>query len=222
VRRLLNAVLTAILSVVLVGAPAMAAPGSAPLVPLGVVLQADKAQVGVDVTYSGATIYDGDLLETPQGSTLRVRLGTGQLFLRQNTAAQVHNLPNGFSADLNAGSVVVSSAEGQTFQLLADGAIIRPSNSQPTSAQISKISANELVLTGNRGTLLVTLGDEVKTVEAGSSYRMKIETDDSGPSPQGQPRRAGRNRFLWILIPTVAVATGIIAWRVMMSPSASN
>ncbi len=221
-RTLFNAVLIAILSVALIEVPAMAAPASTPVVPLGIVLQASNAQAGVDATYSGATIYDGDRLETPKGSTLRARFGAGQLYLRQNTATQVHNLTNGFAADLNVGSVVISSAEGQTFQLLADGAIIRPANSQATSAQISKISANELVLTGDRGTLLVTLGDEVKTVEAGNSYRMKIVDDDSGPAQQGQPRRAGRNRFLWILIPAVAVATSIVVWRVTLSPSATN
>ena len=219
-RTLLTAVLIACLGVVMIEAPVMAAPASSPSAPLGVVLAAENAHVGAGVTTSGATIYDGDHLATPANSTLRVKLGSGQMVLRQNTTTDVHSFPNGFSANLEAGTVVVSSAEGQTFQLIADGATIRPANAQPTSGQISMISPTELILTSNRGTLQVTMGDEVKTVEAGSSYRMEIEPEDPGPSPNPQaPHATARNRFLWIAIPVVAAVTGVVIWRALVSPT---
>jgi hypothetical protein len=222
VRTLFTAVLIATLSVVLIEAPVMAAPASSPSAPLGVVLSSENANVGAGVTTSGETIYDGDRLQTPAHSTLRVRLGSGQIVLRQNTIADVHAFPNGFSANLDNGTVIVSSAEGQTFQLIADGATIRPASAQATSGQISMLSPTELILTGTRGTLQVTMGDEVKTVEAGSSYRMEVESEDPGPGPQSQqaPRPTARNRFLWILIPAVAAVTGIVVWRALVSPSA--
>jgi hypothetical protein len=198
-----------------------AAPASSPSTPLGVVLAAENAHVGAGVTTSGETIYDGDRLETPANSTLRVRLGSGQLLLRQNSVADVHSFPNGFAADLDAGTVVVSSAEGQTFQLIADGATIRPSNDQPAAAQIEKVSATELLLTGTRGTLTVSMGDETKTLEAGNSYRLEVQPEDPGPGPypQGNPHPTARSHFLWIFIPAVAVATGVIIWRATVSPS---
>jgi hypothetical protein len=147
------------------------------------------------------------------------------MVLRQNTFADVHAFPNGFSANLYNGTVAVSSPQGQTFQLIADGATIRPANAEATSGQISIISATQMILTSTRGTLEVSMGDEVKTVEAGSSYRMEIETDteDSGPGPAGQrqqPRHTARNRFIFFLIPTVAAVTGIIIWRALVSPTA--
>ncbi len=220
-RTLFAAVLIATLSLVLIEAPVMAAPASSPSAPLGVVVAAENATVGAGVTTSGATIYDGDHLQTPANSTLRIRLGSGQMVLRQNTVADVHSFPNGFSANLDAGTVVVSSVEGQTFQVLADGATIRPANAQPTSGQINMVSATELILTSNRGTLEVTMGDEVKTVEAGSSYRMEVESEDPGPNPQS-PHPTARNRFLWIAIPAVAVVTGIVIWRALISPTAPS
>jgi hypothetical protein len=222
VRKLFSTVLMATLSLALIVAPVLAAPSSSPSAPLGVVVAAENANVGAGVTTSGATIYDGDRLQTPANSSLRVRFGTGQLVLRQNTAADVHAFPNGFSANLNSGTVVISSAEGQTFQLIADGATIRPVDSQATSGQISMISPTELVLTGTRGTMQVTMGDEVKTVEAGSSYRLEVETEDPGPSPnpQGAPHPTARNRFLWIAIPAIAAVTGIVIWRALVSPTA--
>jgi len=221
VRKLFTAVLIATLSLVLIEAPVMAAPASSPSAPLGVVLSAENANVGAGVTTNGATIYDGDRLQTPANSTLRVRLGSGQMVLRQNTTADVHAFPNGFSANLDYGTVVVSSTEGQTFQLIADGATIRPANAQPTSGQISMISATQLILTSTRGTLEVAMGDEVKTVEAGSSYRLEVESADPGPAaePQG-PHATARNHFLWIAIPVVAAVTGIVIWRALESPDA--
>jgi hypothetical protein len=218
-RKLFTAVFVAMLSVVLIHAPVMAAPPSSPSAPLGVVLASENAHVGAGVTTSGATIYDGDHLQTPENSTLRVKLGSGQIVLRQNTIADVHSFPNGFSANLNAGSVIISSAEGQTFQLIADGATIRPANTQATTGQISMINSNEMILTPTRGTLEVTMGDEVKTLEAGNSYRMEVESEDPPAMPQQTTRPTARNHFLWIAIPAVAAVTGIVIWRALVSPT---
>jgi hypothetical protein len=219
VRKLSTAVLIAMLSTVLIGAPVMAAPAGTPAIPLGVILSAENANVAAGVTNSGATVYDGDRLTTPTNASLRARLGSGQIILRQSTSADVHALPNGFLANLNSGTVVVSSPEGQTFQLIADGATIRPATAQPTSGQVSMISPTELVLTATRGTLEISMGDEVKTLEAGSSYRLEVEADDTPANPQA-PRPTARNRFLWIAIPAVAAVTGIVIWRALVSPTA--
>ena len=218
-RKQFSAVLITMLSGVLISAPVMAAPASSPSAPLGVVLASENANVGAGVTTSGATIYDGDHLRTPENSTLRVKLGSGQLVLRQNTIADVHSFPNGFSANLNAGSVIVSSAEGQTFQLLADGAVIRPANAQATTGQISMINSNEMILTATRGTLEVVMGDEVKTLEAGNSYRMEVESEDPPAMPQQSTRPTARNHFLWIAVPAVAAVTGVVIWRALVSPT---
>jgi hypothetical protein len=221
VRNVMNTVLIALVSAALVAAPVLAAPSpaSTPSAPLGIVVQADNSHVGTDRTYSGETIYDGDRLETPQGSTMRLQFGAEQMIMRQGSSAQLHAIPNGFSANLAGGSVVVSSAAGQTFELYADGATVRPATADPVSGQITVISPKELVLTSTHGVLKVTMGDEVKTVETGSSYRMELESDDSGASPQQSPSPTARNRIIWIIIPAVAAVTGIVIWRALVSPS---
>jgi hypothetical protein len=221
VRILCTAISIAILSFVLIGTPVMAAPASSPSAPLGVVVAAENGSVGAGVTTSGATIYDGDRLQTPPHSTLRVRLGTGQMVLRQNSIADVHAFPNGFSANLDNGTVIVSSVTGQTFQVIADGATIRPLNAQAASGQISMISPTELILTSTRGTLEVSMGEEVKTLEAGSSYRLEVEAEAPDPDPNPQsPRATARNRFLWIAIPVIGAVAGVVIWRALVSPAA--
>jgi hypothetical protein len=218
VRILLKPGLVTVLGLVLAGVSAMAATPNPASAPLGVIVQADRAASGVDTTYSGSTVYDGDRLETTDKGTLRARLGGPELFLRASTTAQVHGLANGFSADLSRGTVVASSAEGQTFQLVANGATIRPANSQPTVAQVTFVSSKELMLTSTRGALLVSMGDEVKTVETGKSYRMEIDTDPGPQRAGGGPYHPARNRFLLFLILGVSAGTGIGVWRALISP----
>ncbi len=223
-RTLFNTVLIALVSATLIGAPVMAAPApaSSPAAPLGIIVQANSAKLGLDVNYSGATVYDGDRLQTPEGSTLRVQVGAEQLVLRQSSAAQVHAIPNGFSANLASGSVVISSAVGQTFELYADGATITPATAEPVSGQVTMLTPKELVLTSNRGVLKITMGDEVKTLEPGSSYRLEVESADADPGPNPQsPSPTARNRFLWIAIPAIAAVTAIVVWRALVSPSSN-
>jgi hypothetical protein len=211
--------LVALLSFALVGMPALVSAANPASAPLGVVLQAGNAQVGADITLGGATIYDGDRLQTGDG-TLRARLGGPQMYMRTNTVAQVHGLPNGFSADLGAGAVVVSSTGGQTFQLLADGVTIRPAGAQETIAQVTRVSANELLLTSTRGALEVSTDDGVRTLEAGSSYRMEVDPEDSDPGPQGAPIHPGhRHRWLfYAALTAIPIVTGILIWRALLSP----
>jgi hypothetical protein len=220
VRTRLSTGLAIILSFALAAGPAMAAPGTSASAPLGIVVQAEHAQLGADATSGGATIYDGDSLQTTWSGSLRANLGGPQMYLRQNTAAQVHSLPKGFSAELTSGTIVVSAKDGQSFELLADGAIIRPTGTESVVAQITRASANELLISSNRGALLVTMGDEVKTVEAGGAYRMEVETDASDPGPQGGgPFHTARNHFIWVAIIAVSAATGFAVWRALVSPS---
>jgi hypothetical protein len=75
-------------------------------------------------------------------------------------------------------------------------------------------------LTSNRGALEISMGDEVKTIEAGSSYRMEIDAAGSDPQGGQPPARSGRNRFVLFVIIGVSVATGIGVWRALVSPSA--
>ena len=198
----------------IVGAPVMAAPANPASAPLGVIIQADHQHGALDQILSGATVYDGDRLETPEGGSLRANLGGPQLVLRQLSRAQVHSIPNGFSADLSQGTALVSSNPGQAFELLANGVTIRPSGSQPILAQITLVTPKELIITSTHGELKVTLGNEVRTAEPGNTYRLDVETaSTSDPGPSGNvPAAGGSNKLIWVVIGGVLVLTtyGII------------
>jgi hypothetical protein len=219
VRKLCVEFLLVAFGISLMGSDVIAIPSNLRSPPIGFVLSAENANAGAYVKTSGQTIYDGDRLETQANSTLQAQLGSGQIFLRQNTTVDVHAFPKGFSANLDLGTLIVSSANGQTFQVLADGTTIRPKEGEATSAQISVLSSKNLLLTGIRGTLEVSMGDELKTIEAGSSYRLEVQLEDSDPEQHNSTRAPGRNRFLLIAITAISATTGIVIWRALVSPS---
>lgn len=215
---LLKAFLALVLSGSIVGLPFVAAPANAASAPIGVILQAEHATIGAEMTRSGETIYDGDHLGTGENGTLRASLGGSQMYLRPSTSANVHSFANGFSAELTGGTVVLSSPEGQAFQLIADGATIRPAGPQATTAEIAWVNAKQLVLTARLGAIRIRMGDEVKTIEPGTFYRMDVETADPA-SPTG-PYHAASNHFIIVAIAGVTTGSIIGVWRALVSPSA--
>ena len=223
-RTLLHSTLIIILSATLAGTPAMGMPANTASAPVGFVLQAERAHVGADITSGGATIYDGDHLETHEDGTLRARLGGSQVYLGSSTLAEVHGLSNGYSASLLRGTIIASSPEGQTFQLLANGATIRSVGSRATVAQVTWVNPSELILTSNIGAIQVSLEGNIKTIEAGKSYRMEIRSEPSGPEGQGRggggPKRSGRKGAIYFWVTAVAVGAGIAIWRALVSPCA--
>jgi len=204
VRTLWKSSLAAFLCTALTFSTAIAAPSAS----MGVIIQAERASLGSVPIASGSAIFDGDNLLTDGSGNLRARVGQSQIYLMPNSDVQIHRIANGFSASIGSGTIVLSSAAGETFQVLANGATIQPATAKPTLAQVTYINVNELILTSRHGDLLVSLGDDTKTVSEGSSYRMMIQPG-GGPGPQGM-FTSGKNRFFLVLI-TAAVVTATVS-----------
>ena len=238
--RSVGPILAIVLTAALCGIPAAASPANSLPTPLGVVVLATDANGKMDMALSGATLYDGDHLKTESNGTLRARLDRSQIYLGPNAAVDVHGASDGYSADLLYGMVVISSATSQSFRLSVNGVIIRPATSQATVVQVTKVNSHELLLNSERAAVQVSLDDEVRTVEAGESYRVVIQPEESsldnttgnppqdkgGHPPEGPPTGGGgpyhtaRNRFIWIAIFGVSAAAGIGIWRAVVSPTA--
>jgi len=189
---------TAIVVVASTGGQLSAASTGRGSVAIGVVLQVTASETGPELDSAGATVYDGDRLETEGTTTIRAILRGLQLYLHPGTVTEVRGIPNGFSATLLRGSAIVSSRQAQAFELQSDDVIIRPANDEPTIAQVTWVSPNELILSSHRGAIQVSLGGNTRLVEAGSSYHVLIE---SGARPrrtmEGTERRALRHAIIW-------------------------
>ncbi len=201
----------------MITAPLAAAPAAPVASPIGVIFQAEKAQLDNGVAADGASIFDGDRLSTSTAGSLRVGMGASQAFLPGDSSADFHQFAGGLNADLNGGTIVLSSKPGETFLLQANGASIRPSTGQMTIAQVTRVSANELVLTSRKGVLEVSAEDEVRSIPEGSSYRMIIQPADPA-SPQVAHGGRSRNKIIWILVAAAVIGAGIGIGLALESP----
>jgi hypothetical protein len=213
VRNVLRCCLVAALIVSLVEAPVMAAPSAA----LGVVMQADRASLRLAPASNGATLFDGDTLSTQIGGTLRLRVGSAQLFLLADSAAALHRTAETTSAALQRGTIVLMTSGPEAIELQASEARIRPRNGNPSLCQVTLVSPQELLLTSQRGELEVTIDEETHTVSEATSYRVLLEPEPQGPRGS-KPRHAARNKFLLIALIGIGVGTGIGIWRALISP----
>ena len=219
-RTLARSLLVALLIVALVESPVMAAPAPAVGSPVGVILQSQGAHIGSDPAVRGTTVFDGDRLETSDSGLLQVGFGLSQAYFMAKSAAVVHQSAPGFATELTSGTAVLSSGAGEKFRVFADGATIQPSTEQATVAQVTWVSSNELILASRKGALQVSMGDEIKTIADGASYRMLI-SPASEPAPaaaQGAPT-AGKNKFILILILAAAGAIALGTVLALESPS---
>ncbi len=205
-RSFISLCLVAVLVFGLIPLPVEATPVAAPL---GVVLHADGAMVGRSKAINGATVFQGDRLATEAEGQLRVRFGTSQAQLFPGSSAVVSQAAGSFNAELTLGTVSVSSANGETFSLTANGAVVRPGASQATVAQVTRISSRELLLSSRKGVLDVTFDGAVTTLAEGNSYRMLTDPAEA-QAPQGvQPAGRSRKRAIFILLGAAAAVTGI-------------
>ncbi len=112
--------------------------------------------------------------------------------------------------------MIASSPARQTFELLVNGARIRPKGVQATSAEVTWVNSHELLLTSKLGAIQLLYEGDIKTIEAGNSVRMEIQSE--APRPPGSPPPPGHNgaKYFWIVAASVATAIGI--WRALESP----
>jgi len=211
-RLLLRTLVVALLISSLVEAPVFASPE--PSRALGVILQAERARLSSGDAVNGATVFDGDTLATYPAGALRARVGETQLHLLADSRARMRQAAGGATAVLERGTVILSSAAAGAVNLQASAARIHPRTAQ-ILAQVTLVNPQELLVTSNRGSLEVTVGDEIHTVAENTSYRVLIEPEV--PNPQGGPVKAARSRFIVIALILIAIGTGIGIWRATVS-----
>jgi hypothetical protein len=221
-----------IFSALLASQPLLAKPGGPASTPIGVVMEMTQGRTNAGTALEGAVIYDGDRLETHADSTLQARVSASQILLQSSSSVQLRKLSNGFSADLLRGTLAVSSAGGETFQLHADGATITPIGIEPTALKVTWINPTAILLGSTRGSIEVSMDGEVTRFDPGTFYRLEIQPEDAdqqnsppagaqtGGGQSQTPHATARNRFIWIAVPAIAAVAGIIVWRALLSPNA--
>jgi hypothetical protein len=225
----LRGILAAALSATLATAPLMGAPTASVL---GTVVTADRAHVDDGLASVGTTVFAGDKLTTEDQGSVQIRAGAARLLLLGASSAMVNDSEGAPSAKLLLGTATFSTGNAHAFTLYASKAAIRAQSDAPTIGQVRLLNAKELLVTSKRGPLSVTVDGETQTIEEGKAYHVYLDPDMAaaqGPSGAGggqgpggkggSPLKAGRSRFLIVVVAVTAIATYFAVSESLESPS---
>ncbi len=185
---------------------------------LGVVVQGKNAQLNRVAVTGGTTVFAGDLLTTEADGLLRLRVGTGQLYLLENTAARLIAESDHLLVAVERGSLGFSLTEPVPMAVRFDDTLVRPASASGVHGRLSALGPGEIVVSSLHGTLEVVSGSEHFLVSEGSAYRILIEQEPEGVGKADARRR----RILTILAGTLALGalTGLILYHALRSPDA--
>lgn len=195
-------------------------------VPTGVVSSAVQAHVdGADAAL-GANVYAGDALNTYAGGTLRMRVGSGQLFMLASSEASVTQDHGRIDMLMKSGTAGLSGTIDDPLEIDTPVGTVRPANDKHAFGQVTITGARQIIVTAYDGTLSLTHNGEERMIEAGKSYRVTLASEPAAPAayPQrGQGAGVGGNHHQLIFDAVIiggAAAIGYVAWRVLCeSPS---
>ena len=194
-------------------------PGSAKPDALGIVVQADHANLGSQAASEGTTVYDGDRLSTGAGGSLRLLIGNAMLYVPEQSGVIVHQDANvaakEFEAELLSGTAVISVTAVTSGEIVAGTARVRPMAETRGIVQVRLVGANELLVFARRGAAQISYRGESETIAEGKCYRVLLHPSDDGASGDVSAKKSGkRGKALVVIAVAAATAAGITAlWR---------
>lgn len=199
--------------------PAMAASEQ----PLGVVIQAKGAHLSNAEAVMGADVFPGDAVDTDNGGTLRLKIGSGQIYILSSSAAALARQASMVRATITRGTIGFSSLKVGEFELDTPIATLRPANDQPVYGQVTIKSPEEFIVSVYRGSVLVERDGGERVVAAGTSYNVTLEPalETSGPPKAGvAPSLFNRKLVFRVVVVTTVAVVSYFLWRELTeSPS---
>jgi hypothetical protein len=184
--------------------------------PLGMVIQAQEAELDNAKLEVGTSVFRGDTVVTDTGGGLRLKLGGSQLYLLADSAATLAQNATAIHAVVAHGTVGFSSNGTDNIELEIPQGILRAADGLPAYGQVTILSAQEVVISAYRGALVLDNDGELHTIPAGKNYRVTMEFDQAeqqtapastgGDNPIIQPRKRRRRKLAFYLIFAGAVA----------------
>jgi hypothetical protein len=181
-------------------------------VPLGLVTQAENAQIGNTKVDVGTSIFPGDTLATEVGGTLRLKFGASQLYLLSASSASLAQTAtaNAVHALVSRGTVGFSSNGKDQIELEIPQGILHAANGEPAYGQVTITGPLEVVISAYRGTLVLDYNGESRSIPAGKSYRVTLDLEPAATQPQassGSGNGSGSTKR--------ALNTGSLAWSIV-------
>ena len=175
-----RACLIAILAAGLLNLPAYAANDS----PLGMIIQAEGlAHLGPAKAAIGSTVYPGDSIFTEAGGTMRMRVGTSQVYLLSESGASLTQGKDMVHVVVAHGTVGFSSPANDPIGLDTPLGFVHPVAGHPAFGQVTLNSRIEMIVTAYHGDLIVEENGNTHTILEGKSYRITTDLEQPAAPP---------------------------------------
>lgn len=209
---------------------------SAPAVPtarpsdkaLGVVIQSQVGRLGKTDLTTGTSVYAGDALWTDVGGTLRMKIGSAQVYLLASSAVTLGQEDGAVQATLSRGTAGFSATPTDRIQLIVPQGIVRSADGQAGYGQVTILGPKEVMIAAYRGALVLDNAGELQMIAAGTAYKVTLLDDDGSQEPAGagtppmayhDKRRRKKLLCALILMGGAAVGSYILYEKLTTSPS---
>ncbi len=179
---------------------------------MGVVIEAQNAQIGGVTAAVGTNVYAGDALSTDTGGTLRFKVGTGQVYLGAATDADLEMVDGVPQATLTRGTLGFTTAPSAEFQVQTPAGLVRTVGSLAVYGQISIVTQKELLITANTGDLEIDRACETHEIHSTSTYRVTIEEGAARDRKCGGDKVVSALNTHLVVKAVAAVAAGTIGY----------
>lgn len=198
-----RACLIGILAASLLNLPIMAAGTPS----LGMIVASQDAQLSNARAKRGADVYTGDTLVTEPNGSLRLAIGSSQLYLLGSTQTTILRNSGAVRAKVDHGTVDFSAAP-RVFDVETPLGVVRGDGSVRSFGQVAVLSPKKIQISAYEGSLLMTSADgEAKSIAAGETYVATLEPF-AGPTGPGIAGVGRPGKINWRRVAQVGVIVG--------------
>lgn len=196
---------------------------------LGMVVTTNDALLSNADATRGADVYPGDTLLTQPTGTMRLALGTSQLYVLESTQATMQRSDSGaVRAKVDDGTVDFSMQPGQ-LEVVTPLGVVRGDGTDRVFGQVAVLSPTMVQISAYTGNLLVAGADGVaKSIAPGETYEASLAPSNGPTQPGirgvGQPRRINwrRVKAVGIIVGGAAIASYLLYHEFTESCSRPN
>ena len=180
--------------------------------PLGILTQAQDAQLNSAAAFPGLSVYEGEMLSTGQEGMLGVRVGPATLVFSRGAVATLQKVQQGTHVDLSCGSVFFATPQNRMVEVHAADAVFRPELGILTQAEVRVIGAKILEVSAVHGNLEFSYLEEYQLLREGKTYRIELDApaEPQKPAGAGAPSIGPRKKTVFYIF-AGGGAAGLIA-----------
>lgn len=196
---------------------------------LGVVIQSEIGRLGSANLTIGTSVYPGDALWTDVGGALRLKVGSGQIYLLASSALTMGREGDAVQGTLTRGTAGFSNTANDKLELVIPEGILRAANGQPAYGQVTITSPTEVVISAYRGALVLDNAGDLHVIGAGSSYHVTMLPDEDAQKQEGSDtqeypevrhsKKRGKLVFALVMMGIAGVASFVTYQELTESPS---